>query len=136
MMFRMLLFCAANKNGDLNLPHSHTPCAIAGVYYIRSGFLQLNAKGANESGVHFLKPDTSDSDILENVVMATKLDENGRTLPYVAAYDGHWTSEKLGKSGTMALWPGRLRHWVPPHSGDDLRVTIAFNIELTLARAS
>ncbi len=122
-----------NKNGDLNLPHAHDPVAIAGVYYVSPGFNHSSDVGTG--GVHFLRPGTSNDDILQNVVMATQLDQNGLTLPPIAPYDGHWTSPKLGRAGTLALWPGRLRHWVPPHSGDELRTSIAFNVELTLGNA-
>ena len=116
---------AVNKNGHLNLPHSHAPVAIAGVYYITSGFRKHDAAGADAGGVYFLKPETSDDDILSDVVRQTKLTADGQAVPPIAPYEGHWTTMKLGRAGTMALWPGRLRHWVPPHTGDEARISIA-----------
>ena len=43
-----------------------------------------------------------------------------------------WTDSALGQPGTLAMWPGPLNHSVPTHTGDTERISLAFNLALTL----
>ena len=38
----------------------------------------------------------------------------------------------LGKEGSLALWESDIYHSVPLHNGDKKRISIAFNIDVTL----
>ena len=43
-----------------------------------------------------------------------------------------WTDAALGESGTLAIWPGSVFHRVPQHFGGSDRISIAFNVGLTM----
>ena len=108
-----------NARDDWNEPHSHVPVAIAGCYYIATGFDDDTA-----SGVRFLNPGSPRVPI--------QTDVTGKSVAPLPPYTGQWSSDSLGRAGSLGLWPGRLEHWVPPHTGPGERVSIAFNVELSL----
>lgn len=45
--------------------------------------------------------------------------------------ENEWSHEDFGAEGTLALWPGGVRHWVPQHAGGGQRISIAFNVAIT-----
>ena len=87
---------------------------FAGCYYIASGFgdddgAQVNRQELSRTSLQFLAPQSA---------------ENSEV--------GNWSSEALGRSGTLAMWPGSLNHSVAEHTGDHERISLAFNLALTL----
>ena len=48
---------------------------------------------------------------------------------------GTWGTPPLGRAGTLALWPGGIVHSVPKHKGAGRRVSIAFNVGITMRPA-
>ena len=48
---------------------------------------------------------------------------------------GTWGTPPLGRAGTLALWPGGIVHSVPKHKGAGRRVSIAFNVGITMRAA-
>jgi tetratricopeptide (TPR) repeat protein len=103
-----------NVKGNWNSAHAHGKTTLAGCYYVSSGFPYGSNDSVQHTGLRFINP---------MVTRTTRTYPGGR---------GEWTSEALGRAGTLALWPGALHHWVPPHTGDLERISIAFNVELTL----
>ena len=46
--------------------------------------------------------------------------------------EGSWSTDALGRPGTLAMWPGPLNHSVPVHEGPHQRISLAFNLALTM----
>ena len=59
---------------------------------------------------------------------------DGRLVPQGIKHEGNdlWTHESLGLASTLAMWPGNVQHWVPAHQGELPRISVAFNVELSL----
>ena len=90
--------------------HNHGTATFSGCYYVRSGYAE-DAEGASPS------------------------ERNATALLFAHPWQDsseEWSDSALGRSGTLALWPGHLGHRVPPHLGNLERISIAFNVELTL----
>ena len=97
-----------NQKGHWNHEHAHGTTVFAGCYYVSSGF----GGGGEDSSV-----------------AATGLRLHS---PPVGGTPKYWSNEGLGKAGTLALWPGSVVHSVPAHTGEEERISIAFNVGLTL----
>jgi uncharacterized protein (TIGR02466 family) len=114
-----------NVKGNWNSEHAHSKTTLAGCYYVTSGFLSGSDDSVKHTGLQFINPR------LAQTPAVSEADHNATHMK-APSYLGQWTSEALGRAGTLALWPGAVRHWVPPHTGDLERISIAFNVELTL----
>lgn len=102
-----------NQKGHWNHEHAHGTTVFAGCYYISSGF--DDAGGDNTDAATGLRLHSPSS--------------GGGEVQY-------WSHEGLGKAGTLALWPGSVVHSVPEHTGEDERISIAFNVGLTLQKST
>jgi hypothetical protein len=135
-----------NQPGSWNSEHNHGAQPLAGAYYIYDGFSDGADKSAianRMAGVRLSNPRVDD--LLATTPMS-ELAPNGPhgwPMPDKTLLDPdqassimahHWTDEALGSSGSLALWHGRIRHWVPPHQGDLSRVMIGTSA--TSARSS
>ena len=98
-----------NRNGHWNHEHAHGTTIFAGCYYISSGFGEDGTgNGDASTGLRLHSPPVRGGEV------------------------EHWSNEGLGKAGTLALWPGSVVHSVPAHMGEEERISIAFNVGLTL----
>jgi hypothetical protein len=95
-----------NGKGNSNVIHNHGTATFSGCYYVQSGYLEGDASMQNATALLFTNP----------------WKPNGE----------EWSDSALGRPGTLALWPGHLGHRVPAHLGSIERISIAFNVELTL----
>ena len=135
------------------LQHGHGIVSLAGCYYVDSG---INATTTDPSltatGVRLTNPRSKQvgkrTRVLQdgkarykrsqhNLASTEKISDKlpvTQVLPYYppGLRSTEWTDASLGKAGTLALWPGNVLHWVPPHVGETARVSIAFNIEMSL----
>ena len=96
-----------NGKGDSNYEHAHGTSVFSGCYYLASGFEEGDSRAA--TGLRLHKPGGAEEDGGE-----------------------HWSSQALGRAGTLALWPGAVVHSVPEHTGTGQRMSVAFNVGLTL----
>ena len=55
--------------------------------------------------------------------------------PELVGAGAGWSRAELGQPGTLAFWPGFVNHTVPVHLGDKRRVSVAFNLLVTLEPA-
>ncbi len=90
-----------------NAPHHHFPCHWSGVYYVSVG------QGGSQrddpaSMIEFLNP-----------------------TPGLAAIGQSGNFLHAPKDGLILLFPASLYHFVHPHATDDLRVSIAFNLNVS-----
>jgi tetratricopeptide (TPR) repeat protein len=93
-----------NKNHS-NVMHNHGTATFSGCYYVQSGY--------------------TEGDHSDNVK------QNATALVFAHPWkqsSEEWSDSALGRSGTLALWPGHLGHRVPPHLGNLQRISIAFNV--------
>ncbi|MDX1433392.1 MAG: 2OG-Fe(II) oxygenase family protein [Gammaproteobacteria bacterium] len=96
--------------GSYNKPHIHPDAMWSGVYYVDAG---SSPEGQPDSGIlEFLDP-RSGIDVLK--VPGMPYSGNFRVKP---------------ESGMIVLFPGWLYHFVNPYQGDDLRISIAFNVRV------
>ena len=116
----------ANVNGEghSNYEHTHSTATFAGCYYVASGFGPKAAR-AEYTGLR-LHSRAADSDLIPHVVG----EEEASKQPQAPVE--HWSTGALGAAGTLALWPGDVVHSVPKHGGKYQRISIAFNVGLTL----
>ena len=89
--------------------HNHLTNTFSGCYYISSGYM------ADDSTPRL-----------------TGLQFDGPWDRPTRVGDNAWTNSALGQPGTLAMWPGPLNHSVPVHEGDSERVSLAFNLAVTL----
>lgn len=89
--------------------HNHLTNTFSGCYYISSGY-------TGDDSTHQL----------------TGLQFDGPWDRPASAGDIAWTDKALGQPGTLAMWPGPLNHSVPMHEGDSERISLAFNLAVTL----
>lgn len=108
--------------------HGHGKVSLAGCYYVHSGISETSSVLA--SGVELKNPRSERG----HRSPLDTIEKGGKLFPQTTSHtDGSvWTHESLGRAGTLAMWPGNVKHWVPPHQGDQPRISIAFNIELSL----
>lgn len=90
------------------MAHNHLTSTLSGCYYISSGYSENNGI-QYRTGLKFEGP-----------------------WDRPAEAGSEWTDNKLGSPGTLALWPGPLNHSVPVHNGDTERISMAFNVAVTL----
>jgi len=138
-----------NWKGNWNSEHSHSKVTISGVYYVQSGFpkriqkpisreqrdsLRVRSSGLEyspQTGLQFINPREAPTSTTPTLVASTAQPPGSDGEPEIFHYRDVWTSEAFGRAGTLAIWPGGLSHWVPPHTGELARISIAFNVELT-----
>jgi uncharacterized protein (TIGR02466 family) len=91
--------------GGFNAPHHHLPQHWSGCYYVSAAGVVADA--ANMAGwIEFVNPNPTQS---------------------------QWGSGNFGyapRAGTMLLFPSSLTHYVHPHDSDEVRVSIAFNLNV------
>ena len=124
---------ASDKN-TLSTAHGAQP--LAGAYYVYDGFSDNADKRAianRMAGVRLSNPRVDDMLVTTPMSELAPNGSHGWPMPDKTLLDPsfpsslvqhHWTDEVLGSSGSLALWHGRIRHWVPPHQGDLARVMI------------
>eukprot|EP01043_Picozoa_sp_COSAG02_P062314 COSAG02_NODE_8566_length_2522_cov_2.058605_2_plen_493_part_00 len=101
-----------NQKGHWNHEHAHGTTVFAGCYYISSGFADVGGESTDAAtGLKLHSPSSSSGEVQ------------------------YWSHKGLGKSGTLALWPGSVVHSVPEHTGEDERISIAFNVGLTMQQS-
>ena len=112
----------------------------SGCYYVQSGWGDDYAIGGTgeigdyllyqSAGVIFRDP----QDKTPQPLMATlKTGPQGWKEPHTnLPGTAEWTDAALGESGTLAIWPGSVFHRVPQHFGGSDRISIAFNVGLTM----
>ena len=127
-----------NQKGHQNNWHSHALNTLAGCYYVTSGY--AIDKG-HRTALQFMAP------------------QGSATTGSATTAPAAWSTEAFGRAGVVALWPGYLNHSVAPHEvrttaarrqpmlwppaaggdsplcqGAGERISIAFNIALTLKK--
>jgi hypothetical protein len=123
----------------VRLQHGHGLVSIAGCYYVHSGVdTDAAAPDLTTTGVRLSNPRIEEAG---RTGKRKRIIKDDKEVPYSPELREElqateWTDSALGVAGTLALWPGNVMHWVPPHVGDLQRVSIAFNIELSLHDSS
>lgn len=104
-----------NGEGAFNGPHGHSSNHLSGTYYVTTP-----ASGPGRSGsIEFLNPAGA----------VTRLLPFGRKLIQ--------TDIRVHpRAGQMLIFPSYLRHWVYPNQDQEERVSIAFNILVTVESLS
>eukprot|EP01045_Picozoa_sp_COSAG04_P019857 COSAG04_NODE_1969_length_5111_cov_5.551676_6_plen_123_part_00 len=116
------------------MEHDHGNVALAGCYYVASG---AGGGGELRTGLWLADPrrDNATGAGSARRTPFEQLAQGPHGWPEPDAgyrLEGRdWGDGALGRGGTLALWPGHLQHWVPPHDGNAERVSIAFNVGLT-----
>lgn len=116
-----------NLHGHANAPHNHGAVTVSGVFYIDSGSNDtsathlriqcplLGSDGYPCAGNHSITSVNTDGSVLG--------DEPG------AVPSGSMTRVVgSGESGTLVLWPGYIDHDVEEHTGNQPRISMAFNV--------
>ena len=100
-----------NRNGDYNIVHTHPNCMWSGVYYVSPGEPD---KSIPYSGMlELLDPRESANYIqIQNAVL-----------------DARTFIENI--PGRMVLFPSWLKHMVHPFVGSGVRISIAFNVNVS-----
>lgn len=98
---RMIAWAMVNRSGSYHARHNHANAIVSGVYYVDAGDDANAAPTIFELGASF---------------------ELDNKQPCVS------TVEVAPVPGRLALFPGRMWHFVPPYLGDAPRVTIAFDV--------
>jgi uncharacterized protein (TIGR02466 family) len=105
LQWSFLAWANVSKKGDFNAAHTHPGMTWSGVYYVDTGC----APGQNDSGaLRFSDPTPGSA---------------ASFLPFVARV----CPEIQPLPGLMVLFPSYLPHFVHPHRGSGLRISIAFN---------
>jgi uncharacterized protein (TIGR02466 family) len=110
--WRSEVWANVNRPGGFNRSHSHTRDnnLWSGIYYVEPG---VGPDGRAESAgghTHF---------------------EDHTGVPIVLGPDGQPVLRDFSiqpRPGLMVLFPGHLRHHVDPYLGQDVRITVAFNM--------
>jgi uncharacterized protein (TIGR02466 family) len=89
-----------------NAPHHHFPQHWSGVFYVSVGRIG-NGVDDMDGMIEFLNP-----------------------TPWHAVIGGGGNFAYGPKNGLMLLFPSSILHFVHPHEGEDLRVSIAFNLNV------
>lgn len=96
--------------GSYNKPHIHPEAMWSGVYYVDVG--SSPAEQPDSGIIEFLDP-RAGIDILKVPGM-----------PFTGKY------KLKPETGMLVLFPGWLYHFVNSYQGDDLRISIAFNVKV------
>ncbi|MFT7579706.1 MAG: hypothetical protein ACI9MR_001372 [Myxococcota bacterium] len=105
------------RRGDYTVPHDHPEATWSSVYVVDPGEPDLGAG---------MPPD--DAGVL------TLLDPRGTGAAVLGLNLFPSTFHLPPAQGRLVIFPGTLKHWVPPHRGVGRRVTIAANGSVRLAR--
>ncbi|MDP2316258.1 MAG: TIGR02466 family protein [Pseudomonadota bacterium] len=100
--------CWANvlEPGGWNAPHHHVPCHWSGVFYVSVG--TLGTKPGDPGGmIEFLNP-----------------------TPLLSAVGQGGSHAYAPKDGLMLVFPSSIYHFVHPHAGDEIRVSVAYNFNV------
>lgn len=95
-----------NPKGAWNAPHHHLPADWSGVFWARIGDIKKSHKGA-----------VRDGDLL--LFDPLPLGRRWRRSP---------TISYRPQEGTLLLFPSYLIHMVAPHSADQERISVSFNL--------
>jgi uncharacterized protein (TIGR02466 family) len=105
LQWSFLAWANVSRKGDFNTTHTHPGMTWSGVYYVDTGV----TPGQNDSGaLRFSDPTPGSA---------------ASFLPFAARI----CPEILPVPGLMVLFPSYLPHFVHPHRGNGLRISIAFN---------
>jgi uncharacterized protein (TIGR02466 family) len=89
-----------------NAPHHHFPTHWSGVYYVSVGKVGQSAEDM-AGMIEFLNP-----------------------TPWQAVFNRSGNFAMAPKDGLMLLFPASLLHFVYPHTGDEPRISIAYNFNV------
>ena len=110
--FRLLIDAWANVNrrGDYNIAHTHPNCMWSGCYYLTPG---------NPD------PDVPYGGLLE-------LFDPREAANYIQVTNTVLDAKHFidNTPGRMLLWPSWVKHMVHPYVGDEVRISIAFNVNV------
>ncbi len=108
----VLASCWANVlgAGGWNAPHHHSPCAWSGVYYVSVGTIGQTREDPGGM-IEFVNPS-----------------------PGLSLVGQSGNSAHAPKDGLTFLFPANLQHFVHPRFTDELRVSIAYNFNVTPKR--
>jgi hypothetical protein len=109
--WKIMAWCNVNARGAYNRPHYHD-----GYGNLWSGFYYV---------------DTGRTPGHQDVGGCTKFQDRSGVAKEVLSNPDPYEREVTvhPKAGLMLLFPGRLYHYVEPYQGDDVRITIAFNLK-------
>lgn len=93
--------------GGWNAPHHHFPLHWSGVFYVSVGSMAHNPPGDPSGHIEFLNP-----------------------TPWMGPMGQGGNFVISPKDGMAVLFPSSLYHFVHPHSSEEERVSIAYNLSL------
>jgi uncharacterized protein (TIGR02466 family) len=94
--------------GGWNAPHHHFPAHWSGVFYIAARGLGSGATDDLAGTIEFLNP-----------------------TPWQAVWGRSGNFAYVPQEGVILLFPSSLVHFVHPHAGDEDRISVAFNFNVT-----
>jgi uncharacterized protein (TIGR02466 family) len=110
--FKLLIdsWANINRSGDYNVAHTHPNCMWSGCYYVTQG-----------------KPDPG---VTWNGLL--ELFDPRESANYVQVQNTILDARTIVENvpGRMLLWPSWVRHMVHPYIGEDVRISIAFNVNV------
>ena len=104
-----------NKKGSFNPPHVHPGNIYSGCYYV--------SYPSNSGKIHFLDPRPQHRFCSPNIAHKEGANWYAGQNPYDSSVFTYDVSE-----GKVILFPSWLMHYVDPNPTDDLRISIAFNV--------
>jgi uncharacterized protein (TIGR02466 family) len=105
-----------NKKGSFNPPHIHPGNDYSGVYYV--------SFPPNSGKIHFLDPRPQHRVSSPNPAHKEGTNWYATKNPYDSSIFTYEVTE-----GKIIIFPSWLMHYVDPNPGDDLRISIAFNVK-------
>jgi len=90
-----------------NAPHHHFPLHWSGVFYVQVGGMAHNPPGDPSGHIEFLNP-----------------------TPWMSPMGQGGNFVIAPKDGMTVLFPSSLYHFVHPHTSDEERISIAYNLAL------
>jgi uncharacterized protein (TIGR02466 family) len=112
---RLQAWAMVMNKGDYTIPHDHSESHISGVYYLDAGDANM--------------------DQFPNSGLLAFLDPRGGLpkIPGLELYPSTFTVQP--QTGVLVMFPGFLTHYVHPYQGTHSRVSISFNVRVSLADA-
>jgi len=104
-----------NRLGDYHVPHNHGWSYLSGTYYVvvPDGGAAADGSGMDPGAITFSDP------------------RHGAHRHSIAPGPNARTRHTFHpRPGTLLMWPSSLIHYVHPNHGDDVRISISFNIVL------
>jgi uncharacterized protein (TIGR02466 family) len=92
-------------SGGWNAPHHHFPLHWSGVFYVSTPGIAGNAPGDPSGHIEFLNP-----------------------TPWLSPMGQGGNAAFAPKPGMTVLFPSSLYHYVHPHTAEEPRVSIAYNL--------